>query len=164
MNADRRRKLESARVVVSRGMAANGVAVGCSRATAWVSIPRCAIAHATAGCGAGYSLRETVVRAKLANWADISDVARGPRFAVNLRGAEHLTPSDAVWLAEGAIKTGSMGPDKTIEALRNYTAAFLDANLRETSLEPLLVGPSADYPDAEVTTQKESLCSEAIDH
>lgn len=93
-------------------------------------------------------------------WGDL----RGPRFAVNLRGAEHLTPSDAVWLAEGAIKTGSMGPDKTIEALRNYTAAFLDANLRETSLEPLLVGPSAEYPDAEVTTQKQSLCSEAIDH
>ena len=93
-------------------------------------------------------------------WSDL----RGFRLAVNLRGSEHVTASDAVWLAKGAIKTGSMGAEKTIEALRNYIAAFLDANLRETSLEPLLVGPSADYPDAEVTTQKESLCSEAIDH
>ena len=38
--------------------------------------PDVLLAHATAACGAGgYSLRETVVRAKLANWADISDVA-----------------------------------------------------------------------------------------
>jgi hypothetical protein len=34
MNAYRRRKLEGARVVVSRGMAANGVAVGCGQAIA----------------------------------------------------------------------------------------------------------------------------------
>jgi dienelactone hydrolase len=93
-------------------------------------------------------------------WSDL----RGPRLVVNLKGAEHLTPTDAVWLAKGAIKTGSMGPEKTIEALRNYIAAFLDANLRGRQFNPLLTGPSSDYPDAEVTTQKESLCSEAIDH
>jgi len=38
VNAYRRRKLEGARVVVSRRMAANGKAVGCGRAIAWVSI------------------------------------------------------------------------------------------------------------------------------
>ena len=89
---------------------------------------------------------------------------RGPRFAVNLKGAEHVTPTDAVWLAEGAIKTGPMGPEKTIEALRNYIAAFLDTNLRSKPFDPLLTGPSSDYPDAEVTAQKQSLCGEAIDH
>jgi predicted dienelactone hydrolase len=93
-------------------------------------------------------------------WSDL----RGPRFAVNLKGAEHLTPSDAIWLAKGAIRTGSMGPDKAIEALRNYIAAFLDTNLRSKPFDPLLTGPSSDYPDAEVTTQKQLLCGEAIDH
>jgi hypothetical protein len=89
---------------------------------------------------------------------------RGPRFAVNLKGAEHLTPSDAVWLAEGAIKTGSIGPEKTIEALRNYIAAFLDANLRGKPFDALLTGPSSDYPDAAVTTQKQLLCGETLNH
>ena len=93
-------------------------------------------------------------------WSDL----RGPRFAVNLMGAEHLTPSDAVWLAKGAIKTGSMGPEKSIAALRDYIGAFLDANLRGKPFDPLLTGPSSDYPDAEVTTETQSMCSKAIDH
>jgi hypothetical protein len=38
VNAYRRRKLESAHVVVSRRMTANGTAVGCGRAIAWGSI------------------------------------------------------------------------------------------------------------------------------
>jgi len=86
-------------------------------------------------------------------WNDL----QGPRFAVNFRGAEHVMPSDAVWLAKGAIQTGDMGPDKTIAAIRNYIAAFLDANLRDQPLNPLLKGPSSDYPDAEVTTQRNLL-------
>ena len=88
---------------------------------------------------------------------------RGPRLAVNLRGAEHLTPSDAIWLAKGAIKTGTMGPEKTMEAVRDYIAAFLDANLQGRTTAPLLAGPSSDYPDAAVTTQKQLLCGKAID-
>jgi hypothetical protein len=86
---------------------------------------------------------------------------RGPRLAVNLRGAEHVTPSDLVWLAKGGDKTGSMGPDKTIAAVRSYIAAFLDANLRGRPLDPLLKRPSPEYPDAAVTTQRESLRDEA---
>jgi len=82
---------------------------------------------------------------------------RGPRIAVNLRGAEHLTPSDAVWLAPGTIKTGTMGPDKTITAIRNYVAAFLDAHLLGKPPDSLLTGPSAEFPDATVTTRKEPL-------
>jgi dienelactone hydrolase len=89
---------------------------------------------------------------------------RGPRLAVNLKGAEHLTPSDAVWLAKGAIRTGDMGPDKTVAAMRHYIAAFLDANLRGTPVDDLLTGPSSDYPDVALTTQQQSLCGEAIDH
>jgi predicted dienelactone hydrolase len=82
---------------------------------------------------------------------------RGPRTAVNLHGAEHLTTTDAVWLAVGAIKTGTMGPDRTVAAIRNYVAAFLDANLLGKAAGPLLTGPSSEFPDATVTTRKESL-------
>jgi dienelactone hydrolase len=83
----------------------------------------------------------------------------GPRLAVNLRGAEHVTPTDAVWLAKGAIKTGAMGPEKTIAAIRDYIAAFLDRNLRGKPSDRLLSGLSSKYPDAVVTTRDESFCS-----
>jgi dienelactone hydrolase len=86
----------------------------------------------------------------------------GPRFAVNLEGAEHLTTSDAVWLAKDAIKSGNMGPEKAVAAVRDYIAAFLDANLQGNASEPLLMGPSMDYPDAVVTTRMQSLCRETI--
>jgi len=92
-------------------------------------------------------------KSQLSLWNDL----QGPRFAVNFRGAEHVMPSDAVWLAKGAIQTGDMGLDKTIAAIRNYIAAFLDTNLRGKLLDPLLTGPSSDYPDVEVTTQKQPL-------
>ena len=77
---------------------------------------------------------------------------RGPRFAINFRGAEHLTPTDLVWLAKGAIKTGTMGSEKTIAAIRDYIAAFLDANLRGQPQELLLNGVSGEFPDAEPFT------------
>ncbi len=86
------------------------------------------------------------------------DNLRGPRFAVNLKGADHVTPSDLVWLAKGAIKTGTMGPEKTVAAIRDYIAAFLDTNLRSEPVGPLLTGPSVEYPDAAVTTRSQSLC------
>jgi hypothetical protein len=85
------------------------------------------------------------------------DQLRGPRLAVNLKGAEHVTPSDALWLAAGAIKTGDMGPDKTIAAVRDYIAAFLDTNLLGKPADPLLTGPSSECRDAEVITQNELL-------
>jgi len=83
---------------------------------------------------------------------------RGPQFVVNFPGAEHITPSDAVWLAKGAIKTGNMGPEKTIAALRDYIAAFLDTNLRREAPSPGMIGLSSDYPRAYVNTHMQSAC------
>jgi predicted dienelactone hydrolase len=80
-------------------------------------------------------------------WSEL----HGPRFLVNLRGAEHLTPTDLVWLAHGAIRTGTMGPDKTIAAIRDYVASFLDASLRGQPLSTLLVQPPVEYPDVDLT-------------
>ena len=79
---------------------------------------------------------------------------RGPRLAVNLKGAEHLTPSDAVWLANGAIKTGTVGMTRTVGSVRDYVAGFLDANLNGKRMDDrLLMGLSVNYPDVEVTTR-----------
>jgi len=89
---------------------------------------------------------------------------RGPRMVVNLEGAEHVTPSDLVWLAKGAVKTGSMGPENTIAAVRSYIAAFLDANLRGKPLGSMLHEAFPEYPDAVVTMQKQSLRGGAINH
>jgi dienelactone hydrolase len=90
------------------------------------------------------------------SWAsseqDLWRELHGPRFLVNLRGAEHLTPTDLIWLAKGAIKTGTMGPEKTIAAIREYIAAFLDANLRGQRAVPLFGGTSGEFPDVEVTS------------
>jgi hypothetical protein len=100
-------------------------------------------------------------------WGDnervLWDHLTGPNLAVNLKGAEHATPSDAVWLAQGAVMTGSMGPHKTIAAIRSYIAAFLDANLRGQPLDSLLGRLSSAYPDALVTTQSQSLGNEGAE-
>ena len=91
---------------------------------------------------------------------------RGPRFLVHLRGAEHLTLSDAVWAAkdvpELATQTGAMGGEKTVAAIRNYIAAFLDTALLGKPKSPLLNTPSSSYTDAAVITQKQSLCGELV--
>jgi pimeloyl-ACP methyl ester carboxylesterase len=79
----------------------------------------------------------------------------GPRLAVNLKNSEHMTPSDAVWLARGSVKTGGMSPEATVAAMRNYIAAFLDAHLQGRPEEPLLKRQSRDYPDAEITHQQQ---------
>jgi dienelactone hydrolase len=84
----------------------------------------------------------------------------GARLAVNLPGAEHLTPSDLVWLAKGGIRVGAMGTDKTIGAVRDYIAAFLDANFRGQALDSTLGRLSSEYPDAVVTKQKQSMRGE----
>jgi dienelactone hydrolase len=82
---------------------------------------------------------------------------RGPRMAVNFVGAEHVTPSDLVWLAMGAVETGTMGPQKTIEAVRNYVAAFLEENLVGRPRDVLLTEPAVNYPDAVVTLRGQPL-------
>jgi dienelactone hydrolase len=82
----------------------------------------------------------------------------GPRLALSLPIADHLAPSDAVWLVKGVVKTGALGPEKTVTVLRNYIAAFLDVNLRGQPMNSLLTGPSPDSPEVVITTQAQSLC------
>jgi dienelactone hydrolase len=87
---------------------------------------------------------------------------RGFRFAVNLLGADHMTPSDAVWFAAYmpglAVQTGAMGPERTVAAVRNYLAAFLDANLRGQPMNSLLTKRFPNFTEVVVTTRQQSLC------
>ena len=87
-------------------------------------------------------------------WSDL----KGPRLAVNLQGSEHVALSDWIWLVKDAIETGPMGPEKTMTAVREYIAAFLDTYLRGEPMNPLLTGPSPDYADAAVIAQEQSMC------
>ena len=82
---------------------------------------------------------------------------QGPRLAANFRGAEHITPSDAIWLARDGIQTGSLGPDRTIEALRDYTAAFLDSSLPSRE-NPASAGTATERPNVTVITRGQPLC------
>jgi len=59
------------------------------------------------------------------------------------------------------VKTGTMGPEKAVAALRNYIGVFLDSSLRGEAVDPLLTGPSSEYPDAEVANPGQALCSKA---
>ena len=82
---------------------------------------------------------------------DLWNRLQGPRYAVNLRDAEHMTPTDAVWLASGAVRTGHVSPENTVAAVRAYVAAFLEAHLLGRPAVPFLTEPSKRYPDAEVS-------------
>jgi dienelactone hydrolase len=87
---------------------------------------------------------------------------QGPKLVLSFKGADHLTPSDAVWLAKGAVQTGTMGMEKTVEAIRAYVAAFLDTNLKGGSQQQLLKGSSSEYPDVQVTTAADSPCAPVL--
>jgi len=82
---------------------------------------------------------------------------QGPRLAVNLRGTEHVALSDWIWLTPNAVQVGPMGPERTMAAVRDYVAEFLDASLRENAAASV---SSSAYPDAQVTTQDQQLCRE----
>lgn len=85
---------------------------------------------------------------------------QGPREAVNLRGTEHVALSDWIWLARYAVHVGPMGPERTMDAVRDYVGTFLDANLRDDPSASLLSGSSTTHSDALVTGQNQPLCRE----
>jgi dienelactone hydrolase len=90
----------------------------------------------------------------------------GPRLVVNLRGAEHLTVSDAIWLRRAVpqlnARSGAMPIETTISAIREYVAAFFGANLRHEPLRSLLNGSTTRFSGAMVTTQNQPLCGETV--
>jgi len=85
---------------------------------------------------------------------------QGPRLAVNLRGTEHVALSDWIWLTKDAVQAGPMGQERTMDAVRDYVAAFLDANLRDDPSAFPLSGLSMVYSDTILTRQDQPLCRE----
>jgi hypothetical protein len=84
---------------------------------------------------------------------------RGTRLAVNLNGAEHTALSDAVSLGNGVVATGALGVEKTIAAVRDASAAFLDAIVTGSSMDVPAVPSLMNDSHAVVTTQDQSPCS-----
>jgi len=84
---------------------------------------------------------------------------RGPRLAVNFSESDHFTPSDGSWLFDRI--SGRSDPDtpKTISGIREYVAAFLDANLLGRPPRLLLKRPPPDFTDVAITTSTQNLCS-----
>jgi predicted dienelactone hydrolase len=84
---------------------------------------------------------------------------RGVRATVNLTGAEHIALSDAVWLGGGVVSTGPMGTEKTIAAIREASAAFLNAAFTGASVDGRAFGLLMNDPNTVVTMQGQSPCS-----
>jgi dienelactone hydrolase len=83
---------------------------------------------------------------------------QGVRLAVNLNGAEHIAFSDALWLGKGAVATGRMGMDKTVTAIRDVSAAFLDAVFTGGPMNAPAIPSLLTDLDTVVTTQTQSRC------
>ena len=82
---------------------------------------------------------------------------QGPRLAINLPGAGHLSLSDAVWYAKGTIPTGSLSPEQTVSAIRDSVATFLDIHLGRRPEQALTQQLSVAYPKLEITLQEEDV-------
>jgi dienelactone hydrolase len=93
-----------------------------------------------------------------ADGCEVSSRLQGPRVFVNLNGAEHLTPSDALWLAPGAIASGPMGSDGMVAAIRDEVATFLDTYLRQGPIRPESSTPLS--MDAGSITRGDPSCSQ----
>jgi predicted dienelactone hydrolase len=84
---------------------------------------------------------------------------RGVRATVNLTGAEHVALSDAVWLGSGVVSTGPMGTEKTIAAIREASAAFLNAAFTGAPVDRPAFRSLMNDPDAVITMPGQSPCS-----
>jgi hypothetical protein len=71
----RRRELERDGVIVAGRLARNGLQSGAFERLRGFSLPGVLLRTLLLHVARGYSLRETAVRANLAHWADVSDVA-----------------------------------------------------------------------------------------
>jgi len=95
---------------------------------------------------------------------DLWSSARGPRVALLFAGADHLTPTDAVWLGDYIpawhVETGSLGPEKTVKAVREYVSSFFAAYLLGKPPGMLLNGFSTEFAGVTTTPQNGALCAQ----
>ena len=82
------------------------------------------------------------------NWKE------GVLYHLVIRGANHydFTDINLVTLltkllgAAGPLGSGSLGPRRSPEVVNSYTVALFNQSLKDTA-EPLLAGPSPDFPE-----------------
>jgi len=84
----------------------------------------------------------------------------GTRLALNLHGAAHLSPTDAIWLGQAipefAVPPGAAGSSRTIAEIRRYIAGFFDTALFYKP-EGLFVR-TLDNRDSTLTSTTQSIC------
>lgn len=92
--------------------------------------------------------------------------SRGAKHAVLFRGAAHFTPTDAIWLGsylpELRVETGNIGPGRTVDAIRNYVAAFFAAYLSSEPTSRILNAVPTEYEGMGLVTVTGPLCSPVI--
>ena len=91
-------------------------------------------------------------------------ILRGAQHAVLFLGADHFAATDAVWLGaylpELHAATGNIGPDKTVDAIRNYVAKFFASYLSGEPPGGVAQRLIYDHGDvAVVTRSRRPLCS-----
>jgi dienelactone hydrolase len=89
---------------------------------------------------------------------------RGARLAVNLRGADHLAPTDAVWFFKvlGFTQPGTLGAEKTVALLRSLVAGFFDSNLRGVTDKTLVNPIVSESEGALLITGERALCHQPL--
>lgn len=84
----------------------------------------------------------------------------GTRLALNLHGAAHLSPTDAIWLGQAipqfAVAPGAAGSSRIIAEIRRYVAGFFDTALFDQP-EGLFVR-TGDNRDSTLTSSTQSIC------
>jgi hypothetical protein len=114
----RGRELESACIAVSPGLATMALRSGAVERLRGFRSPDALLRTLLLHVGRGYSLRETTVQAKLANWADVSDVALLKR----LRNSEGWLRSLCIGLLR---ENGVSGLEGTLTPMRIFDGTIV---------------------------------------
>lgn len=95
-------------------------------------------------------------------WTNLS----GPRLAINVPGADHLSFSDFMWMASTSTDQaapGATNAENLTQTLRKSVAAFFDINVRGLPATPLF-NDGHDYPGLHVATRRQALCRDQAAH
>jgi hypothetical protein len=74
----------------------------------------------------------------------------GPSYAVVVRGSDHYNYTDTCLIDPTHAMVGEIKPVRMLSIINAYVLAFLDRYLKEET-NPLLDGPSSDYPEVTIT-------------
>ena len=76
----------------------------------------------------------------------------GPSYAIVVGGSDHYNYADICLLDPPHVMVGDIKPARMLAIINAYVLAFLDQHLKGEK-DPLLDGPSSDYPEVSITTK-----------